>query len=141
MKRRIERERVRDAERDRHLKLGPGGLSDIEFLVQLLQLRHGGRRPELRVRGTTAALAALGATGLLSPDDAAALADQYAFLTRLRQRLYLRSAGTAGDLLPTDSLELRRLARTMDVAGAESLQLEYTRRARETRALFVRYFG
>jgi glutamate-ammonia-ligase adenylyltransferase len=140
MKRRIERERVRDAERDRHLKLGPGGLSDIEFLVQLLQLRHGGRSPELRVRNTTAALAALGERQLLPPEEAATLAGNYAFLTCVRQRLYLRSTGVASDLFPTDPLELRRLARTMELPDGERLQQEYTRRTEETRRLFLTHF-
>src|SRR5207249_1889193 len=65
MKRRIETERVRVGDRARHLKLGPGGLSDVEFLVQRLQLRHGGREPELRRQNTVAALEALARAGHL----------------------------------------------------------------------------
>jgi glutamate-ammonia-ligase adenylyltransferase len=146
MKRRIETERLGTTEAGaraergrRHVKLGPGGLSDVEFLVQYLQLRHGGRHPELRVRNTGAALAALAAEAILPAADADTLADHYAFLTRLRQRLYLRSAGVATDVLPTDPLEQRRLARTMDLPDGDALQAEYGRRAAEVRALFTQY--
>jgi glutamate-ammonia-ligase adenylyltransferase len=153
MKRRIESERVGSGSgprgarthsadvRRRHVKLGPGGLSDVEFLVQFLQLRHGGRHPALRVRNTWAALAALAAETIVPTADADALAGHYDFLTRLRQRLYLRSAGVATDVLPTDPLEQRRLARTMDLAGGEALLAEYARRTSEVRALFTRYLG
>jgi glutamate-ammonia-ligase adenylyltransferase len=159
MKRRIETERVREGERPRNVKLGPGGLSDVEFLVQRLQLRHGGRYPSVRARNTFDALAALAAAAdagvgrptplpvdaggapLLAPADAALLADHYAFLTRLRQRLYLRSSGVASDLLPTDPAELRRLARTVALPDADALHAEYTRRTGEVRAVFTRCFG
>ncbi|HEU4751895.1 MAG TPA: hypothetical protein VFU47_02225, partial [Armatimonadota bacterium] len=89
MKRRMERERVSDSERERNLKLGPGGLSDVEFLVQYLQLREGGARPELRVASTVAALGALGERGVLQPDEAEALRNAYERLTDARQALTL----------------------------------------------------
>jgi glutamate-ammonia-ligase adenylyltransferase len=139
MKRRIETERVGRAERQRHMKLGPGGLSDVEFLAQALQLRHGGRHAALRVRNTWAALAALAAEAILPAADADTLADHYTFLTCLRQRLYLRSAGVATDLLPTDPPELRRLARAMGLPDGDALLAEYTRRTAEVRAVFTRY--
>lgn len=141
MKRRVETERVRETERTRHVKLGPGGLSDVEFLVQLLQLRHGGRVPSLRVRNTTAALAALGNAGILPPADAATLADHYAFLTRLRQRLWLRSSGVATDLVPTEPGEALRLARALGLPYAAALHAEYARRTAQVRALFERWFA
>jgi glutamate-ammonia-ligase adenylyltransferase len=146
MKRRVETERVREGDRARNVKLGPGGLSDVEFLVQLLQLGHGGRHPEVRVRNTEDALAALAAARdgegpILPPEDAARLAEHYDFLTRLRQRLYLRSSGVATDLLPTDPAELLPLARTLSLPDGAALPAEFARRTAEVRAIFTRWFG
>jgi glutamine synthetase adenylyltransferase len=70
---------------------------------------------------------------------AEALASHYDFLTRLRQRLYLRSAGVATDVLPADPLELRRLARTVDLSDGDAMSAEYARRTAEVRALFTQY--
>src|SRR5436309_13053512 len=105
MKRRVETERVSRDERSRNLKLGPGGLSDIEFLVQRLQLAHGADHPALRDPSTFAALRAARELGLLPGADASALLDAYTFLTALRQRLRLRSTDTPTDLLPDDPAE------------------------------------
>src|SRR5439155_11814970 len=85
MKARIERERIPPGEDPQfHLKLGRGSLSDVEFLVQLLQLQHGGERPELRVPGTIEALTRLREGGLLADDDAAELEAAYRFCERAR---------------------------------------------------------
>ena len=85
MKARIERERIPPGEDPQfHLKLGRGSLSDIEFLVQLLQLEHGGDHPELRVPGTIDALERLHDAGFLADDDADALEAAYRFCERAR---------------------------------------------------------
>jgi glutamine synthetase adenylyltransferase len=75
--------------RDREVKLGPGGLRDVEFAVQLLQLVHGRGDPNLRLKGTLPALDALRAGGYVGRDDAVSLADAYRFLRSTEHRLQL----------------------------------------------------
>jgi glutamate-ammonia-ligase adenylyltransferase len=108
MKRRIETERVAERERETHLKLGPGGLSDIEFLVQYLQLRHGGESAALREVSTRAAVTALAAAGVLTAGDAEALLTAHDFLTRLRQTHSLLLTDGSPDALPTRPEDARR---------------------------------
>src|ERR1700709_1724120 len=72
MRRRVG-EKTPAAQADREIKLGPGGLRDVEFSVQLLQLVHGRADVSLRVGGTIPALTVLGAGGYITPDDAATL--------------------------------------------------------------------
>ena len=103
MKRRIETERLRDP---RDLKLGHGGLADIEWTVQLLQLRHGPRRPRLRTPGTLDALRRLRDEALLTQADWETLSETYLCLARLRNRLYLK-AGVSADAPPTLPDDLR----------------------------------
>ena len=94
MKRRIETERLHNP---RDLKLAPGGLADIEWTAQLLQLRHGGTRRRLRPPGTLAALRALRDDALITQADWETLSETYVRLTHLRNRLYLRGG------IPTDA--------------------------------------
>jgi len=103
-----------------HVKLGPGGIREIEFIVQLMQLIRGGREPELRVRGLLPALAALRDAGHLDDDTAIALAEAYRFLRRLENRLQmLRDAQTHE--LPSDAQERTRLALGMGFPDWEAL--------------------
>ncbi len=89
MRRRVEEQVPADLV-DRELKLGRGGLRDVEFAVQLLQLVHGRSDPELRQRSTLGALAALGARGYVGRDDAANLAASYCALRLFEHRLQLQ---------------------------------------------------
>ena len=94
MKARIERERIPPSEDPQfHLKLGRGSLSDVEFTVQLLQLQHGARHPEVRVTSTIGALHQLRAGGLLDAGDADALEEAYRFCERARERAGTCSPG------------------------------------------------
>ncbi len=96
----------------RELKLGPGGLRDIEFAVQLLQLVHGRSDDRLRVPGTLPALKALADGGYVGRADAEDLAQAYRFLRQtehLLQLYQLRRTHT----LPTDPAVLRRLGRAL----------------------------
>ncbi|NLT26992.1 MAG: bifunctional [glutamine synthetase] adenylyltransferase/[glutamine synthetase]-adenylyl-L-tyrosine phosphorylase [Microbacteriaceae bacterium] len=95
---------------DRELKLGPGGLRDVEFTVQLLQLVHGQVDESLRVRGTLDALTALVGDGFIGRDDGAAFTNDYRFLRLLEHRVQLRHLRRT-HLLPADEAELRILAR------------------------------
>ncbi|GAA5165453.1 bifunctional [glutamine synthetase] adenylyltransferase/[glutamine synthetase]-adenylyl-L-tyrosine phosphorylase [Pseudonocardia eucalypti] len=111
MRRRVE-EHIAPEHAERELKLGRGGLRDVEFAVQLLQLVHGRADPEIRSPNTLAALAALGAGGYVGRDDAANLAASYRFLRLLEHRVQLARLRRT-HLLPaeTDTAELRALAR------------------------------
>lgn len=97
MKRRIEAERLKDP---RDLKIGPGGLADIEWIVQLLQLRHGQRRQRVRTPGTLDALRRLRDEALITQADWETLSETYLRLSQLRNRLYLK-AGVSSDIPPT----------------------------------------
>ncbi|HET7667559.1 MAG TPA: bifunctional [glutamine synthetase] adenylyltransferase/[glutamine synthetase]-adenylyl-L-tyrosine phosphorylase, partial [Mycobacterium sp.] len=89
MRRRVE-DLVPADVRDRELKLGTGGLRDVEFAVQLLQLVHGRQDESLHVASTVDALGALGAGGYVGRDDAANLTASYEFLRLLEHRLQLQ---------------------------------------------------
>ena len=103
MKRRIEAERLKDPN---DLKLGPGGMTDIEWTAQLLQLRHGARRPRLRTPNTLDALRRLRDDALVTQADWETLSGTYTRLVGLRNRLYLR-AGVSGNAPPTPPDDLR----------------------------------
>jgi glutamate-ammonia-ligase adenylyltransferase len=142
MKARIERERIPPNEDPRfHLKLGRGSLSDVEFTVQLIQLQHGARQPEIRATSTIDALHQLRATGLLEPVDADALEDAYRFCERARNARYLLT-GKLGDALPTDGREARRLARLLGYVyrPQASLRDDYRRVTRRARRVVDRVF-
>jgi [glutamine synthetase] adenylyltransferase / [glutamine synthetase]-adenylyl-L-tyrosine phosphorylase len=111
MRRRVE-ELVPAGERARELKLGTGGLRDVEFAVQLLQLVYGRNDESLHVASTVDALAALGAGGYVGRDDAANLTASYEFLRLLEHRLQLQRLKRTHMLPAADDEEkLRWLAR------------------------------
>ncbi|HJS71093.1 MAG TPA: putative nucleotidyltransferase substrate binding domain-containing protein, partial [Acidimicrobiia bacterium] len=140
IKARVESERIpADEDPDFHLKLGPGGLSDVEFVVQLLQLRHGGNVPELRVTGTFPALRALRDAGIITRADYDALHDAYLFCTRARLRLHLQS-GRSSDSLPTDRDATGRLAASLGFDRTGELREQYRRYTRRARRSFESLF-
>ncbi len=140
IKARVENERIPAGEDpDYHLKLGRGSISDIEFLTQLLQLRHGGSIPELRVPGTLAALDVIAANGLIDRSEHRALIESYLFCTRVRLRLHLQ-VGRAVDSLPTAPGELRSLASSLGFDRASELRDEYRRVTRRARRVFQTRF-
>ncbi len=115
MRRRVEQLVPADV-RDRELKLGTGGLRDVEFAVQLLQLVHGRSDPSLHVASTVDALAALGAGGYIGRDDAANLTASYEFLRLLEHRLQLQRLKRTHMLpSPDDHEALRWLARAAHI--------------------------
>ncbi len=134
MKIRVERERIPPREDPQfHLKLGKGTISDVEWTVQLLQLRHGFRSP-----GTMAALAELKAAGVLSPADADALTASYVFCERTRNHWFLVK-GTRGDSLPTEPEQLAHLARSLGTTASD-LREDYRRVTRRARSVVERLF-
>ena len=115
MRRRVE-ELVPAGVRDRELKLGSGGLRDVEFAVQLLQLVHGRNDDELHVASTVNALAALGTGGYIGRDDAANLSASYEFLRLLEHRLQLQRLKRTHMLPEVDDEEaMRWLARAAHI--------------------------
>ncbi|HEY8302497.1 MAG TPA: bifunctional [glutamine synthetase] adenylyltransferase/[glutamine synthetase]-adenylyl-L-tyrosine phosphorylase [Jatrophihabitans sp.] len=130
---------------DRELKLGPGGLRDVEFAVQLLQLVHGRGDESLRTGATIAALRALRDGGYVGRDDALSLADAYVFLRTTEHRLQLRRLHRT-HLVPDDAAQLSWLARAMgfrpDTRGdARAVwQSEWALHAREVRRLHEKLF-
>ena len=101
---------ARDA--DRQLKLGAGGLRDVEFAVQLLQLVHGRADPSLRAGATLSALADLTRGGYVGREDGEALHEAYAFLRTLEHRIQLHQLRRT-HVVPSDEAALRRLGRSM----------------------------
>ncbi|HUJ26978.1 MAG TPA: DUF294 nucleotidyltransferase-like domain-containing protein, partial [Myxococcales bacterium] len=142
MRERMEREIAAESSGRYNSKLGRGGLVDVEFAVQFLQLIHGAAAPSVCAAGTPQALAALRDAGLLSDDDYAPLSRGYRFLRRLESRLrmvYDRSV----DRLPEGGPELTRLAKRMGYSGprqqiGDTLLADYQRATTEVRAAFLR---
>jgi glutamate-ammonia-ligase adenylyltransferase len=133
IKARVESERLpAGADPKLHLKLGPGGLADVEWTAQLLQLRVGGAEESVRVQPTLDALDALAAAGALDPGEASWLADAYRLCLRIRNLAYL-VAGRPVDTLPTDPVALERLARAMGEPGRQRLLEDYRRATRRAR--------
>ncbi|WP_316740477.1 bifunctional [glutamine synthetase] adenylyltransferase/[glutamine synthetase]-adenylyl-L-tyrosine phosphorylase [Streptomyces sp. MK7] len=111
LKARMEAERLpRGTDPKLHTKLGPGGLSDVEWTVQLLQMRHGAEVAGLRTTRTREALAAARGAGLVSEEDAATLDEAWVLATRVRNAVML-VRGRAGDTFPSEPRELAAVGR------------------------------
>ncbi|MGY2084411.1 bifunctional [glutamine synthetase] adenylyltransferase/[glutamine synthetase]-adenylyl-L-tyrosine phosphorylase [Blastococcus sp. SYSU DS0539] len=144
MRRRVEAN-IPPAQAERELKLGRGGLRDVEFAVQLLQLVHGRVDPNLRAGGTLPALMALSSGGYVGREDAATLIASYRFLRTVEHRLQLLRLRRT-HLLPTDEQQLRWLARSLgykpDHRGdaVSVLRAELALHTREVRRLHEKLF-
>ncbi|MEA3365245.1 MAG: hypothetical protein U9Q79_06345, partial [Candidatus Hydrogenedentes bacterium] len=121
-------------ETSREVKLGRGGIRDIEFTVQVLQLLNGGRIPELRSPNTLDTIAVLGEHGILRPLDAAALKSNYIFLRQVEHRLQIVGSRQR-HTLPKDPGELDYFARRMGYENADSFMSDYRDRTEETRRI------
>ena len=142
IKARVESERLpQAADPARHVKLGRGSLSDVEWFVQLLQLQHASSRPALKTTSTLEALDAVVAEGLVTESDAARLRDAWIIASRVRSALTLWLNKTV-DVLPDDRLQLEGIARLMGYPAGCASQLEedYLRRTRLARQVFERGF-
>lgn len=126
-----------------NIKQGHGGLVDVEFLAQMMALRHGYRSSELRARDTMGLLNALDKLHFLAHADAITLEDDFRFLSRLENRLRIESDQPAW-ALPTSPAALRPLARRMGFEGADAaarLLAELETRRNRIRQIFERYFA
>ncbi len=142
LKARMEAERLpRGVDPTLHTKLGRGGLSDVEWVAQLLQLQHAHAVPGLRTTQTLPALRAAADAGLLSAADATLLADAWRAATSMRNAITL-VRGRPGDQVPTDVRDLRAVAFVlgypMDQAGR--LVEDYRRTTRRARTVTERVF-
>jgi glutamate-ammonia-ligase adenylyltransferase len=121
------------------LKRGPGGIVDIEFLVQMLQLKHGREHPRIRAANTLAALDELHRAKLLSADACGFFTKSYRLLRTIEGRLRLMNS-TARDQLPDDPVELRKLANLLHYADSRDLLNDFSEATREIRLRFERFF-
>ena len=123
-----------------NVKLGDGGIREIEFIVQALQIVRGGREPDLRIKGTLPALTVLERLGLLPPSAVAALRDAYVFLRRVEHRLQYRDDQQT-HLVPAHVDERALLAESMGFAGLREFDAELTRQRAQVSEQFALVFG
>ena len=121
------------------VKRGRGGIRDVEFAVQLLQIVHGRRDARLRDPNTLRALSTLAEEGYVGQPDAVALADAYRFLRRLEHRLQIVRDLQTHDL-PADRHARTTIARSLGLADAAALQAEYERTTAMVRGIHERLF-
>lgn len=146
MRHRMEVELTKEKTGERHVKLGSGGIVDIEFIAQFLQLAYGSSCPDLRVGNTLKVLEAAQGAGLLADQDVAYLCDSYRFLRTVQNRLRV-----VGDLeisaLPKDPSQLDRLARRLeyeagdDLCPGERFLADYERHTKRVRGIYEATFG
>ncbi len=142
LKARVEAERLpRGADPAKHTKLGPGGIADVEWTVQLLQLQHAYSEPTLRSSRTITALLAARDVGLIDAADAGHLEAAWTLASRIRNQIML-VRGRGSDSLPSDNRELAALAELLGYGPGESSHLlaDYRRVTRRARVVVDRVF-
>jgi glutamate-ammonia-ligase adenylyltransferase len=142
LKARMEAERLpRGADPALHVKLGRGGLTDVEWVAQLLQLRHGHEYPGLRTTRTVPALVQAVGAGLLDQTDCQRLVDAWRLASSIRDAIML-SAGRAGDSVPTDYRTLSRVAHLLGYPPENrgAMPEDYRRLTRRARQVMERIF-
>jgi glutamate-ammonia-ligase adenylyltransferase len=142
IKARVETERLPlGADPKRHLKLGRGSLSDVEWLVQLLQLTNGANHPRIRTPKTLEALEACVSEGLIERHDATVLEEAWKLASRIRSAVVLWGTRRS-DVLTTDRKQLEGMARILEYPRGSASQLEqdYLAFTRRSRMVFERIF-
>ncbi|MGJ6980948.1 bifunctional [glutamine synthetase] adenylyltransferase/[glutamine synthetase]-adenylyl-L-tyrosine phosphorylase [Aestuariimicrobium soli] len=142
LKARMESERLpRGQDPRRHLKLGPGGLSDVEWTVQLHQLLHAHDHADLRTTSTLQALERLADDRLIDPLDAEKLAHSWELASRLRNAIVL-TKGRASDAIPTDARDLAAMSHLLGRGFGQASELleEWSRAARRSARVTDRLF-
>ncbi|MFF3858009.1 bifunctional [glutamine synthetase] adenylyltransferase/[glutamine synthetase]-adenylyl-L-tyrosine phosphorylase [Streptomyces sp. NPDC002209] len=137
LKARMESERLpRGADPTLHTKLGRGGLSDVEWTVQLMQMQHAWSQPGLRTTRTREALAAAHAAGLIPAEEAQILDEAWVLATRVRNAVML-VRGRAGDTFPSEARELAAVGRYLGYAEGTVGEMldDYRRITRRARAV------
>lgn len=142
IKARVETERLpQGADPKRHMKLGRGSLSDVEWLVQLMQLKYGAKHPNIRTPRTLDALHACVAAELIAEHDARVLEEAWLLASRARSASVLWG-NKRTDVLPTDRKQLEGMARILEYphGGAAQFEEDYLAFTRRARAVFERVF-
>lgn len=142
IKARVETERLPlGADPKRHLKLGRGSLSDVEWLVQLFQMQHGSEHPAIRTPKTLEALESMVDEGLIAEHDARVLSEAWLLASRLRSASVLW-ANKRIDVLPTDRRQLEGMARILEYprGSATALEDDYLAFTRRARSVYERLF-
>ncbi|MGA3180356.1 MAG: bifunctional [glutamate--ammonia ligase]-adenylyl-L-tyrosine phosphorylase/[glutamate--ammonia-ligase] adenylyltransferase [Verrucomicrobiota bacterium] len=132
---RLESQVVKAGELERNVKLGRGGIREVEFIVQTLQLLHGGRVPFLQGAATMPALEKLAAYHFLPADEAKELAGAYLFLRDVEHRLQME-AGQQTHTIPTARQGRERLARLMGFASLPAFESARQAHCRQIRRLY-----
>jgi glutamate-ammonia-ligase adenylyltransferase len=142
IKARVEVERLPlGADPTRHLKLGRGSISDVEWLVQLMQLKHGFSNANLQTPHTLQALEQLEAAGIVQASDAIVLKQAWRLSSAIRSAVML-AQNKRTDVLPTDRQQLESVARLLEYprGGAAALEQDYLATTRRARAVFEKLF-
>ena len=137
---RHERHLIQETAGPRNLKRGPGGVVDIEFIAQTLQLRNASQNSDILKPNTIDAINALKAHGFLAEQDADFLCESYKFLRRVEARLRLLNT-TARHDLPREGDELAKLAYLMQIEHSAKLESECAKYAKQNRRLFDSLIG
>jgi glutamate-ammonia-ligase adenylyltransferase len=142
VKARVENERLpRGVEANRHLKLGPGAISDVEWLVQLMQLRFAGNEQDLRILGTLNTLPILVGLGHVNAIDAAVLDAAWVLASRIRSAQVL-ALDKGSEELPLERNKLEAIARVLEFEPGSATELEelYLAVTRRARVVFQKLF-
>ncbi|MDR3709966.1 MAG: hypothetical protein P4L33_16845 [Capsulimonadaceae bacterium] len=139
-KRMLERQTARHEEALTNVKQGIGGIRDVEFAVQLLQLLAGGKHPELRTGNTIDALSRLAAHGLISGDERQLLAESYLFLRNVEHRLQILDERPVRNIPVANSLELTKFARRLSYPSGDAFMEDYRRHTVRVHRLFKEIF-
>jgi len=146
IKNRVDKELERRGRGENNVKLGWGGIREVEFVVQAFQLLYGGRDKALRERNSLRALRRLAEQGYLGEEEAQGLADAYIFLRELENRIQI-AHGAQTHLIPPSRRERAMLAREMGFAGvsqaslAEQLMAAYGRHTAHVRLVYDKFFA
>ncbi len=139
MKREIDTQIADKAQSHTNVKLGLGGIREIEFFIQILQLIYGGRYPELQDRQSLSALAKLQTAGLISVEVAATLRERYLYLRRLEHRLQMEQ-GSQTHTLPRQDSSRQRLAHQYGFDTWDAFYQDYLDKTQTVHDLFTRIF-
>jgi [glutamine synthetase] adenylyltransferase / [glutamine synthetase]-adenylyl-L-tyrosine phosphorylase len=130
----------RDGTTNTEVKLGRGGIRDVEFTIQMLQLLNGGRIPDVRAPHTLDAIAALGEQDILTPFEANTLAQHYTFMRQVEHRIQIEGSQQR-HALPRDPAALDRLGKRLGYESGEAFMNIYNSRADETRHILEQYLA
>ena len=140
MKRQIDEKMSARQQRDRNVKLGAGGIREIELITQCIQVRHGGVIPEIRERNTLKALSALCKHSLMPVDECATLTKAYTFLRDVENKLQMVNDAQTHSL-PRDHEELNTCARLLGYSGAEQFLYDYQHHTGHVKRIFENRFS